>query len=197
MGLHLARLGYTGCFARVTNGRGELVATRAYFPDDLASAVRQKARWMTGIALAGWDRTGWSRPLALADHWMRARDRRAPLAVLVLAAAYAALLLWGVAGVAFWLTEAEHPPLDPVLARVLAINAALLGWRLAFRVGFTWRAYGWREGLRAAPRLFVGNLISLLAVRRAVWRYVGMLRGSAPVWDKTAHRFPELEPQRS
>ena len=191
-GLHLAQLGFTGCFARVAERPGgALVATRAYFPDDLDAAVRQKARWMVGIALAGWDRTGWGRPLAVFDHWMRARDRRAPLAVLVLAAAYLALLLWALSGAAHWLAGAPMRPVDPVLARVLALNLALLGWRLAFRVAFTTRAYGWREGARSVPRLVVGNLVALLAVRRAVWRYWAMLRGSAPVWDKTAHRFPD------
>lgn len=192
MGLHLARLGFTGCFARVAERRGgALIATRAYFPDELAAAVRQKARWMTGIAFAGWDRTGWARPLAIADHWMRARDRRAPLAVLVLAGAYLALLLWAVADAAFWFSGAPRPAIDPVLARVLTANAGLLGWRLTCRVAFTTRLYGWREGLRAVPRSLVGNIISLLAVRRAAWRYLEMLRGTAPVWDKTAHRFPE------
>jgi adsorption protein B len=191
-GLQLAQLGFTGCFARVAERPGgALVATRAYFPDDLDAAVRQKARWMTGIALAGWDRTGWGRPLAIFDHWMRARDRRAPLAVLVLAAAYLALLLWGLSGVAHWAAGASMRPIDPVLARVLALNLGLLAWRLAWRVAFTTRSYGWREGVRSVPRLVVGNLVALLAVRRAAWRYWGMLRGSALVWDKTAHRFPE------
>ena len=77
LGLNLARQGARGCFARVTDDAGVLVAVRAIFPGELAAAVRQKARWMTGIALAGWDRTGWARPSALGDHWMRLRDRRA------------------------------------------------------------------------------------------------------------------------
>ncbi len=191
-GLHLAGLGFTGCFARVAERPGgALVATRAYFPDELDAAVRQKARWMTGIALAGWDRTGWARPLAIFDHWMRARDRRAPLAVIVLAAAYLALILWAISGAAHRIAGVSLPPVDPVLARVLALNMALLGWRLAWRVAFTTRSYGWREGARSVPRLVVGNVIALLAVRRAAWRYQAMLRGSEPVWDKTAHRFPE------
>jgi adsorption protein B len=82
------------------------------------------------------------------------------------------------------------PPVGPVLSRVLAANMVLLGWRLAWRVAFTTRMYGWREGARSAPRMVVGNVIALLAVRRAAWRYWAMLRGSDPVWDKTAHRFP-------
>ncbi len=192
IGLHLAQLGFTGCLARVAErSNGPLVATRAYFPDELDAAVRQKARWMTGIALAGWDRTGWARPLAIFDHWMRARDRRAPLAVIVLAAAYLGLLLWALSGAAYWIAGVPTPVIDPVLGRVLALNMALLGWRLAWRVAFTTRNYGWREGARSVPRLVVGNIIALLAVRRAAWRYWAMLRGSAPVWDKTAHRFPE------
>lgn len=190
-GLYLAQLGFTGVFARVAERPGgALVATRAYFPDDLEAAVRQKARWMTGIALAGWDRTGWGRPLAIFDHWMRARDRRAPLAVVVLAAAYLALLLWSMSAAAYWLVGVTVPPVGPVLSRVLAANMVLLGWRLAWRVAFTTRMYGWREGVRSAPRMVVGNVIALLAVRRAAWRYWAMLRGSDPVWDKTAHRFP-------
>ena len=197
-GLTLARLGYKGCFARVATRRGgPLVATCAYFPDTLDAAVRQKARWMIGIALAGWDRTGWGRPTAFADHWMRARDRRAPLAVLVLAAAYLALVLWGLGEGAAMLAGVERPPLDPVLERLLGANLVLLGWRLACRMAFTARHHGWREGLCAAPRLLVGNVVALLAVRRAVWRYVAMLRGAEPRWDKTAHRFPTLEPDRA
>ncbi len=191
-GLHLAQLGFTGCFARAAERPGgALVATRAYFPDELDAAVRQKARWMTGIALAGWDRTGWARPLAIFDHWMRARDRRAPLAVIVLAAAYLALLLWALSGAVHWMAGVPSPSIDPVLLRVLALNMALLGWRLAWRVAFTTRSYGWREGARSIPRMVVGNVIALQAVRLAAWRYRAMLRGSAPVWDKTEHRFPE------
>ena len=68
--------------ARVSEGiGGPPVAVRAYFPDTLKAAVRQKARWLTGIALAGWDRTGWHADAHLGDNWMRMRDRRATLAL--------------------------------------------------------------------------------------------------------------------
>ncbi|MGJ3628815.1 hypothetical protein AB5I41_21435 [Sphingomonas sp. MMS24-JH45] len=33
--------------------------------------MRQKARWMIGIALAGWDRTGWGGDRRVAEMWMR------------------------------------------------------------------------------------------------------------------------------
>lgn len=192
IGLHLAQLGYPACFARVVDpATNELVASRAFFPDGLAAAVRQKSRWLIGIALAGWDRLGWARPLALSDHWMRARDRRAPIAVVILVAGYLALILWSANHGVHWLAGRPTPPLGPLLLLMLELNAGLLVWRLACRIGFTTRAHGWREGARSVPRLFVGNLIAVLAVCRAITRYRRMLRGAAPVWEKTDHRFPD------
>lgn len=203
LGLDLSQLGRTAVFARVAERRGgPLVATNAYFPWSLKAAVRQKARWMTGIALAGWDRTrwasargqGWARlrdwPATLADHWMRARDRRAPIALIVLAAAYLSLLLWGLTAAAHWLTGIAAPALGPVLEQLLLANAGLLAWRMAARAAFTWRVHGLGEAAWSVPRLVVANYVSLLAVRRAIWTYAAMLRGRGVAWDKTAHHFP-------
>jgi len=192
LGLALSQLGGGGIMARIREAPGgALVAVRAHFPARLGAAVRQKARWMTGIALAGWDRIGWSRGRDWSEHWMRMRDRRAPIAVLVLAAAYIALVGWGT-GLALRLIAGEAiaaPELVP--AWLLGITTLLLGWRLAMRALFTARAYGWREGLIAVPRALVGNLIALLAARRAIFDYIAMIGGRAVVWDKTAHVFPE------
>lgn len=193
LGLHLAEQGARGCFARVRERDGHrLVAVRAIFPCRLGAAVRQKARWVTGIALAGWDRTGWAKPLALSDHWMRLRDRRAPLAMLVLAAAYiamAALLIEEVwaefAGVAL-------SPLSSLVRSMLFANVVLLAWRLAVRALFTWRAYGWREAIVSPVRFIVGNAVDLMAAPRAIVTYLRLLRGAPLVWHKTAHQFPDL-----
>ena len=193
LGLHIAERGGQSCFARVRDPRDDsLIAVRAYFPDTVLTATKQKARWMTGIALAGWDRTGWARPQAVADHWMRFRDRRAPLSVLVLAIAYAAILLWPLTVGVHWLTAT--PVSDDRLAGwLLLATSLLLTWRLAMRVACTARDYGWRQGLWSLPRFFVGNIISLIAAPRAIHRYLTLLRGGPVVWDKTAHAFPELD----
>ncbi|MBA4773871.1 MAG: glycosyl transferase family protein [Sphingomonas sp.] len=191
LGLSVAAMGGRGVLARVLDAKGEPVAVEAYFPGTLDAAVKQKARWMTGIALAGWDRVGWGRPFDLADHWMRMRDRRALLAVLVLGAAYVALVGWAMLSGVRWLMGAPTVPLL-VPGWLLATNAVLLGWRLVVRVAFTGADYGWREAIWAVPRVFVGNLIALLAARRAITRYIAMLRGGALIWEKTAHDFPDL-----
>ena len=191
MGLAIAARGGRGVFARARDTRGDLVAVRAYFPGSFTAAARQKARWMTGIALAGWDRTGWSRPLAVTDHWWRLRDRRAPLAVVVLAAAYLALLAWASSEVLhFWRGE-DAPTIAP--AWLLAATTGLLGWRLLMRVCFTTAIYGWRQGLVAVPRFLIGNLIALAAAPRALKSYLAMLLGAPPRWDKTEHEFPIVE----
>ena len=89
VGLRLGALGLKTMFVRIPAAPGErgVVASRGHFPATLGAAVRQKARWLGGIALAGWDRLGWSG--GMGERWMRMRDRRGPLAALLLLAAYA------------------------------------------------------------------------------------------------------------
>ena len=191
LGLHLAHAGARGCFARVRDEGGALIAVRAIFPGELNAAVRQKARWMTGIALAGWDRTGWGRLGAWGDHWMRLRDRRAPLAILVLAVAYAAMLAWSASAVAHWAAGVPMPRFPAVMRVLLWVNTALLFWRLLMRMVFTGRAYGMRQALWSLPRFLVGNAVALMAAPRALLLYIGILRGRPAAWDKTAHVFPD------
>jgi adsorption protein B len=196
LGLTIGAMGGKVCLARVPEAPGgPPVAVRAWFPDSFDAAVRQKARWLTGIALAGWDRTGWRATLNLGDHWMRMRDRRATLALPVLAIAWATLLLWGLSALLHLAAGTSAAALAPAVVALLWINFALLGWRLLVRAAFVQRAYGWQEALWSAPRMLVGNVIALFAARRAIGLYGRMLLGAAPHWDKTEHRFPETAEQ--
>lgn len=198
LGLTISTLGGAPILARVFEKPGGApVAVRAYFPATLPAAIRQKARWMTGIALAGWDRTGWSESGRIADHWMRMRDRRATLAIPVLMIAYCALLLWGLSVAGHWAAGSASPALRPGLAWLLVANAVLLGWRIAMRMIFVGAAYGWREALWSVPRVLVSNYVTLLAARRALFSYLALLAGGAPRWDKTAHQFPDPEATRA
>ena len=197
LGLTVAAMGGRTKLARSYDSDGQLIAVRAYFPADLPSAVRQKARWMTGIALAGWDRTGWGRTGAIGDHWMRMRDRRATLAIPVLAIAYVALVAWGLSFAGHLAIGRDMPAARGTVRWVLLANAVLLGWRLVMRALFTGHAYGPIEAIRSIPRIFVANLVALLAARRAIVIYLPILRGQHPIWDKTAHRFPEAQDARA
>jgi len=192
LGLRLGEAGGRGILARMRDAQGGLIATREYFPDTLSAAVRQKARWTVGIALAGWDRLGWSGHWS--EIWMRLRDRRAALAALILFAAYAGLVLASLLLLIDGWTGRAPSPTPHHLQWLMIANAGLLLWRLLIRMLFVWRAYGPAEALRSVPRTIVANIIAMMAARRAVAIYVRHLRGQALAWDKTVHRFPQAEP---
>jgi adsorption protein B len=194
LGLRIADSGGRSIFLRVAGRDGSLVATREYFPGTLRAAVAQKARWMTGIALAGWDRLGWSG--GLVERWMRLRDRQSLLAALLLFAGYLALALWLVLKAREGATGIAPAPLPPALALLISANMGLLAWRLAARATFTAAAYGWREGLRAVPRAAIANAVAMLAAAAALGRYRALRRGGRPRWGKTAHMFPAVPPAR-
>jgi bacteriophage N4 adsorption protein B len=188
MGLRIGALGLKTIFVRIPAQPGEpgVVASRGHFPATLGAAVRQKARWLGGIALAGWDRMGWSG--GLGERWMRLRDRRGPLAALLIVAAYLAAFLWSQLWFATLLGAPVEVRIDPLLAKLLTVNAWLLAWRVVMRAVFTASAYGLEEGLLSMPRLFVGNLIAVLSAFRALSLHSG---GRTPRWDKTQHIYPK------
>ncbi len=191
LGLTVRALGGRGVFVRALETPGGApVAVRAYFPATLDAAVRQKARWMAGIALSGWDRIGWQAGGGLRDHWMRMRDRRTILAIPVLTSAYLALVAWGGSGAIHGWSGVPAPVPGPGMQAVLAANLLLLLWRIGVRWAMVRRAYGRAEAIRSIPRLMIANLVALLAARRAIVRYAGTLRGRPVLWDKTAHHFP-------
>jgi len=192
LGLRLGALGTRTMFVRLPAlpGSRSMVSSRGHFPASLDDAVRQKARWIGGIAFAGWDRLGWRG--GPGERWMRMRDRRGPLAALLMFAGYLAVFLWSQMWLATLLGAPRPAPPSPTLYTLLTINAVLLAWRIVMRISFTTAAYGWRQGLLAIPRLVVGNMIALLAARRALFVHA---TGGPRQWDKTRHIFPSELPR--
>jgi adsorption protein B len=192
IGLMVGALGLKTMFVRLPASPGErsVVASRGHFPATLGAAVRQKARWLGGIALAGWDRLGWSG--GIGERWMRMRERRGPIAAVLLVAAYLAAFLWSQIWVAELLGAPIKASFSPALITLLTINGWLLAWRVFMRASFTTYAYGLKEGLFSVPRMAVGNLIAILAAARALTIHIG---GGATRWDKTHHIFPAELPQ--
>lgn len=185
LGLLVRREGGRSRFIRMRDEAGNLVATRAYFPARLEDSVRQKARWIHGIAFQGWDRLGWDR--SLVELWMALRDRRGPLASVVLACGYALVMIEAVLSVASFGGLQEAGSLTPMLRAMLDLCAIAFVWRCGVRLAFTTHEYGWVEGIAAVIRIPVGNCIAIFAGRRALVSYVASLRGAALRWDKTHH----------
>lgn len=191
LGLRVRVLGRRSMFLRARGDDGRLVATRACFPHTLGAAVRQKTRWIYGIAFQGWDRLGWS--AQWSELWMRLRDRRGPFSALVLGCGYLLLLVAAILYLAEWTGYPRPWSLTPTLKMLLVINLGFFAWRAVIRAMFTAREYGWIEAFRAVLRIPVANVIAIMAGRRALFAYVRSLAGELPAWDKTRHSaHPEL-----
>ncbi len=188
LGLKLRDLGATAAFVRVRDAEGRLVSTREYFPHRFRDAVHQKSRWMTGIALAGWDRLGWSG--RLAERWMRLRDRQSLLAAFLLFCGYLSLILWASLKLAGLGVDWQSVEVGSMLVLALELNLVLLAWRVAMRFGFVTHLYGWRQGLLSIPRILTGNFIAICAAFKALVRYRTIVKGGRAEWGKTAHDFP-------
>jgi adsorption protein B len=182
--------------------RGELVCVREYFPDRLPAAVRQKARWVIGIALQGWRAWGWrSDPWGCLMFW---RDRKVlltnPAAVLGYAVAAAVLAQW--AWQWFDPMAPAFPPLvesGSITEALLIANFGVLILRVLQRVACVSALHGLREGLLSPIRMVWASLINGLATLRALRMWLRHRRTGAPIgWDKTAHEYPtESEPSPS
>ena len=188
LGLRVHASGGRTLFVPAGASSGEVVV-RARFPATVEAAVRQKSRWVAGIALNGWDRIGWR--WTAAELWMRLRDRRAPLSAVVLTAGYAGLTLAVALLLLRWVGLGAWPDLfsDHWLVLASRLTSALLLWRLAVRAVASAAAGGSREGPRSVPRAIASNIVAILAARRAIGHYARWRRTGEVRWDKTAHEF--------
>ncbi len=179
----------------------EYIATREYFPDGWTASVRQRSRWVLGIALQTWEQLGWKGPLAVLYNLYR--DRKALAVNALLLGAYLLMAYVGArsvasaVGAAPWSLDRIAPG-GSLLGLILSCNLFFLVWRTVMKFGFVRRLYGAAHGALSLPRLFLGNLISLFATGRAAKMYTGhKLTGKPLRWLKTAHAFPSHEVLRA
>jgi bacteriophage N4 adsorption protein B len=168
---------------------------RSDFPSNFWSAVRQKTRWVLGIALQGWQDLGWRG--TLPQVYMLWRDRKplvgnlANLAgyVLVLAILALWLLQWALTG------NTAMPQVvasDSWIWSLLVVNLYLMLALLLTRMLCTYKIYGPLHALLSVPRAVWGNFINFVATARALWQFFRARRpGGTPItWDKTEHEAP-------
>lgn len=187
--------------AIVTNGRtverSEVLSIREYFPDHPMQAIRQKSRWVLGIALQGWASIGWRG--GLATRYMLFRDRKAIITNLLNMAGYLIVMvtLSILALESLVPDPAQFPSVvEPgsVLWYLLIINIVLFVERIAMRAFCVWQVHGPLQALLSFPRMIWGNVINFFATCRALWLYGRhLLFGHRLHWDKTGHRFPDSQ----
>ncbi len=179
----------------------EYIATREYFPNTLKTSVRQRSRWVLGIALQTWDQLGWKGPLAV--RYCLWRDRKALLTSYVGPLAYLLAFYCIARFLVGWATD--HPwdfgnvfvPGSWLWYMVL-LNTILLIWRAVAKVIAVEEIFGPFQALLALPRFFASNLINLSATTLAVWQFAKhKITGKPLRWLKTTHEFPNVEALRS
>ena len=171
-----------------------VICVREFFPNTLATVIRQKSRWIIGIVFQGFLTHGWTNNWRL--NYFLWRDRKGVLTNVFSFAAN--LVLFQI--VALWLYESFWPNAyrflsifgqNEWLIVLLWINLFLMSNRIFQRLIFVSQYYGLAHGLLSIPRLLVGNFINFLAVGRAVLKVLQHGHPHQVAWDKTTHDFPE------
>jgi adsorption protein B len=180
-GLRLFRLGCSQAFVPLCRTGGGFLATREYFPQNWSGALRQRTRWVTGIALQSWQRFGWmGKPGEMYWLW---RDRKGLLAN-PLSVAANVLFLYG-AATSMWLRA------SPLATRITWMTLALQVLRTGVRMGCSGRVYGARFALGVPLRTVYANLLNSAATLLAGAHYASARMRDRPLkWLKTAHAFP-------
>jgi bacteriophage N4 adsorption protein B len=173
----------------------ELVAVREYFPDKFRLAIRQKSRWILGIAIQGWKNLGWQ-----GGFWCRYmfyRDRKALLTNDINALGYLVLIYWLV----LLITQPPDHFLSLVPAQwvwdVILVDTCLMVNRLVQRMVAVRRVASWNQALLSIPRAVVSNVVNFCAAAVAIQRFLtARMTGRRAAWQKTDHAFPMPEQLR-
>lgn len=168
------------------------VATRAFFPDTLKAAIRQKSRWVAGICFQAWHMTGWTGNFA--TRYGLYRDRKSIVANVMVFAGYVVLVSSFAMFVWQWFDPNAYVPnvgsnrivwwvLDFVLIMTLIDllqSAFFVAW-----------VYGPLQGALAIVRPPIAAYINGIATFRAAYAwYRSQTTGKPMLWSKTAHVFP-------
>jgi len=194
IGVYLHNAGYAQFFAPLKRGDKGFMATREFFPRKLRSAIRQRTRWVTGIALQCWERNGW-RGSWRSRYWFW-RDRKGlfanPLSLLT-----NVLFILGL--VDLFASAAQHRPwrfavTNPAIVSLCWITFLLQCFRVGLRMLCVSEIFGISFAFGVPLRCFHGNFINCWASFGAMGRYLhAKIHGRPLVWLKTTHDYPSRE----
>ncbi|MGB9907353.1 MAG: glycosyl transferase family protein [Candidatus Saccharicenans sp.] len=171
----------------------ELVATRAFFLEEFRKAMRQRARWVYGIAWQGLRNIGWDRNLKIS--YTLLRDRLSFFTNFLYVFGY--LLIAYI--LTCWVAHLFRPDFGiPALVRHDQIwwKLALLVlfffcWRILMRIIFVNKIYGLGQALLSPIRIIVGNVLNFASSTLAMlWLIRAVSTRKEQTWIKTEHEFP-------
>ncbi|MCX8159867.1 MAG: glycosyl transferase family protein [Candidatus Saccharicenans sp.] len=171
----------------------ELVATRAFFLEEFRKAMRQRARWVYGIAWQGLKNIGWDRNLKIS--YTLLRDRLSFFTNF--------LYLFGYLLIAYlltvWAAHLFRPDFGiPALVRheeiwwkLALLVLFFLCWRILMRIVFVKKIYGLGQALLSPVRIVVGNVLNFFSSGLAMlWLIRAVSTRREQTWIKTEHEFP-------
>lgn len=196
IGFRIRRLGYGQKVVRIQKRNGTFVATREFFAQNFKEAVRQRSRWVTGIALQSWEKHGF-RDIIPQLYWFW-RDRKgfvssllSPLANVIFVYV---VVTWAMAWVkqGQWRLGAE--PWLAWLSRLSWWPLLLLFPQTLIRMYCTSLVYGWKFAMGVPLRIPWANIINCCAAAKAAWGYASArIRGVPLRWLKTEHAYPNRQ----
>jgi adsorption protein B len=182
LGMRVHRMGLKQVFTSTA------AVTREFFPTTFHGAIRQRTRWITGIALQSWQRHGWGKTWR-ESYWLW-RDRKGLLGNPLSIAANVSFLY----GLGTWTVSAATGT-----AWGLASAISFAAWaglmlqcvRTAIRMACTAKFYGAQFAAAVPLRAPISNVINFLATVRAIHQFTRSIVTRTPlVWLKTQHSFP-------
>jgi adsorption protein B len=194
-GIRLRLKGARQAFMPLTTRNGSIVATREFFPRRFRSAVRQRTRWVTGIALQGWERHHWEGP-PVVKYWLW-RDRKGvlgnPLSLLTNGILIYGIYTWIASRVFHTTWGLGAAALHPALNWLMPLNGAMGLWRLLVRAWCVGRVCGWGFAVAVPLRIVLANIINSLSSLAALHQYFTARIRKVPLrWLKTEHAYPTL-----
>ncbi|HBA88880.1 MAG TPA: hypothetical protein DCZ75_13130 [Geobacter sp.] len=175
----------------------ELVSIRNVFPAEFKASVRQKSRWIAGIALQGWENLGWKGDLL--TKYVLFKDRKALLTSQVNMLGYFVIMFVASYYAVTWLfPDAYHyPPLvekGTLLWDIIVITTVFLILRLLVRMYCVFRFYDAKRALLSVLNFVWANFINFFATNRAIMMFAHYLStGKWIKWDHTKHVPPSAE----
>ncbi len=173
----------------------QIIATRALFPTNYFAAIKQRTRWVYGIALQEWKEIGW--PGSFAMRFTLFHDRKSIVTHFFNGFGYIILLYWLIS---FTTNGFYHYHLTTLsefledyawMGILILISTFFMFERLLNRAVFTGSLYGFWPGLLSIPRTVYANLINIHTSYIALKDFIMVSSKRKKIsWSKTSHSFP-------
>jgi adsorption protein B len=192
-GFRIHAAGYRQIFVPIRYVAGEPMGTREFFPRTWRAAIRQRSRWVAGIALQGWQRHGWrGSPGQVYWFW---RDRKGLVGNLISPISNLLFFFWvanalavAYAPIGAWHFTTHVPAWLPPLC---GVSAALSALQIGLRLHFSARLYGLPFAAAVPGRILWGNWINCAATVQALGQFFAARRSRRSLaWQKTTHAYP-------